>query len=64
MIRPSLRRGRGPAAPRSSRDDDTGLDYYDKPADGIGAPRAEPGSPRRRIRRPGGPSATGHHNAL
>jgi hypothetical protein len=63
MIRPSLRRGRDPAAPRSNRDDDTGLDYHDKPAGGIGAPRAEPARPRRRIRRPG-PSATGHHNAF
>jgi len=35
MIRPSLRRGRGPAAPRSVEDDDTGLDYYDTPAGNI-----------------------------
>ena len=37
MIRPSLGRGRGPAAPRSCNDD-TGLDYYDTPDGGIWRP--------------------------
>jgi hypothetical protein len=60
MIRPSLRRGRGPAL-RSSRDDDTGLDYYDKPADGRGRPA--PSLPARGDAS-GGPSANGQHNAL
>ncbi len=50
MIRPSLRHGRGPAAPRSRKDDDTGLDCYDTLVGGIW--------------RPDGPSAIGHHNAL
>jgi hypothetical protein len=39
MIRPSLRRGRGQAAPRSCKDDDTGLDYYDTLAGDIWHPR-------------------------
>ncbi len=42
-MRPSLRRGRGPAAPRSGEDDDTGPGYYDTPPATSGA-RAEPGS--------------------
>jgi hypothetical protein len=54
MIRPSLRRGPGQAAPRSCKDDDTGLDYYDTPAGNIGHPRRAgqqargdaPGGPR------------------
>jgi hypothetical protein len=64
MIRPSLRRGRGPAAPQSCKDDDTGLDYYDTLAGDIWRPRAEPGSrPAAAPRRPDGRSAIGHHNA-
>ena len=49
MIRPSLRRGPGPAAPHSSNDD-TGLGYHDTLADDIW-----------RTRRPSGPSGIGHH---
>ena len=55
MIRPSLRRGRGPAAPRSGKDDDTGPGYYDTPPATSGA-RAEPGS-RARGNVSGGTSA-------
>ncbi len=64
MIRPSLRRGRCPAAPRSCKDDDTGLDYHDTLADDIWRPApSRAAGPRRRTRRPDGPSAIGHHNA-
>ncbi len=38
MIRPSLRRGPGPAAPRSCKDHDTGLDCYDTLAGNIWRP--------------------------
>ena len=62
MIRLSLRCGRGPAAPRSSKDDDTGPGYYDTLAGGIWPPA--PGGQQARARAPGGPSAIGHHNAL
>jgi hypothetical protein len=64
MIRSSLRRGRGPAAPPSFEDDDTGLDYYDTLADDIWRPApSQAAGPRRRTRRPDSPSAIGHHNA-
>ena len=64
MIRPSLRRGRGPPAPRSGKDDDTGLDHYDTLADDIWRPApSRVAGRRRRTRRLGGPSAIGHHNA-
>jgi hypothetical protein len=64
MIRPSLRHGRGPAAPRSCKDDDIGLDYYDTLADDIWRPPSRAAGPRRSTGRPDGPSAIGHHNAL
>jgi hypothetical protein len=53
MIRPSLRRGRGPAAPRSGKDDDTGPGCYGTPPGGIWRPPpSRAAGPRRRTRRP------------
>jgi hypothetical protein len=57
MSRPSRRRGRGPAAPRSCKDDDTGLDDDDTPAGDIWrpAPSRAAGAathPAARVRRP------------
>jgi hypothetical protein len=64
MIRPSLRRGPGPAAPRSGKDEETGLGYYGTPAGDIWRPApSRAAGPQRRTRRPDGPSVIGHHNA-
>jgi hypothetical protein len=53
MIRPSLRGGRGPAAPRSGQVDDSGPGYCGTASGGIWCPRrAGWQAPRRRTRRP------------
>ena len=54
MIRSSLRRGRGPAAPRSCKDD-TGLDDYDTLAGHIWRPRRA--GQQARSHAPGSPTA-------